>query len=56
MWTRTGTLYYKAPEMFDGAGYTESVDMWALGVITYEILSGCLPFNSEYMYDTIELI
>ena len=35
LFTDTGTLYYKAPEMFTGHSYNESVDMWALGIIAY---------------------
>jgi calcium-dependent protein kinase len=35
MLTNTGTIYYKAPEIFEGGGYDESVDMWAVGVIIY---------------------
>ena len=34
MWTNTGTLYYKAPEMFNG-GYNELIDIWAVGVVAY---------------------
>jgi serine/threonine protein kinase len=40
MWTTTGTLQYKAPEMFEGTGYTEQIDTWAVGVIMYEVLAG----------------
>ena len=35
MLTNTGTLSYKAPEMFKCIGYTESVDMFSIGVITF---------------------
>lgn len=35
MTTNTGTIDYKAPEVLDGGGYTESVDMWAVGVVLY---------------------
>lgn len=35
MWTRTGTLFYQAPEVFMGGGYDEGVDVWALGVILF---------------------
>lgn len=34
MWTNTGTLYYKAPEMFSGS-YREGVDVWAAGILLY---------------------
>jgi serine/threonine protein kinase len=34
MWTSTGTLHYKAPEMFKGS-YNESIDMWAVGIIAF---------------------
>jgi calcium/calmodulin-dependent protein kinase I len=30
-----GTPTYLAPEMFLKTGYTEQIDMWSLGVITY---------------------
>ena len=55
MWTNTGTLYYKAPEMFKGS-YNEVIDMWAVGVIAYELAFGKLPFDNEYVSETIECI
>lgn len=48
MLTQTGTQYYKAPEMFEGGGYTEKVDSWAVGVTIYEMVVGVTPFASEY--------
>ena len=55
MITGTGTLHYKAPEIYEGS-YDESVDNWAVGVITYELLQGKLPFNAEFVGETTELI
>lgn len=34
MWTNTGTLHYKAPEMFSH-NYNELIDIWAFGVVAY---------------------
>lgn len=56
MITNTGTIDYKAPEVLDGGGYTESVDMWAVGVVLYELVSGKRPFSHEYQTDTVEHI
>lgn len=50
MWTKTGTVQYCAPEMFLG-GYTELVDIWAVGVLTYEMICGKYPFKIEYVKD-----
>lgn len=44
MWTPTGTLAYKAPEMLEGGGYNESVDLWAVGVVMFELITGRRPF------------
>lgn len=44
MWTPTGTPAYKAPELFQGGEYQESVDIWAAGVIMFECLVGKKPF------------
>lgn len=41
-----GTSLYQAPEIFAGKGYSgDKVDIWALGVICYRMLSGSFPFE-----------
>lgn len=47
MQTTCGTPDYISPEMLNGELYTEKVDMWALGVILYAILSGDMPFSHD---------
>lgn len=42
-----GTQGYLAPEMMKADGYTAAVDMWALGICIYAILSGYLPFDDD---------
>ncbi|CAD8098248.1 unnamed protein product [Paramecium sonneborni] len=56
MWTYTGTVAFSAPEIFTGEGYNQMVDMWSAGCILYSMLSGQLPFISEYLNDLIEQI
>jgi calcium-dependent protein kinase len=46
MLTLTGTPYYRAPEMFEGGGYDEMVDIWALGVTIFKLMTGSTPFES----------
>lgn len=38
-----------APEVIDRPekGYDETVDWWSLGVISFELLTGCSPFTVE---------
>ena len=42
-----GTLTYCAPEIIVDEPYSKPVDLWSLGVITYLMVSGKLPFNSD---------
>ena len=41
-----GTVYYMAPEIAKGR-YGREVDIYALGVILYEMLTGQVPFDGE---------
>jgi len=42
-----GTKGYLAPEMLQRHSYDKSIDMWALGVIVFVLLCGCLPFDDD---------
>ncbi|KAK6737491.1 hypothetical protein RB195_019910 [Necator americanus] len=42
-----GTPEYIAPEVILRQGYGKPVDWWALGVILYEFLVGCVPFFGD---------
>jgi serine/threonine protein kinase len=42
--TFCGTLDYMAPEILEGINYSFQIDIWALGVILYELIHGSTPF------------
>ncbi|MES2818768.1 MAG: bifunctional protein-serine/threonine kinase/phosphatase [Pseudomonadota bacterium] len=44
---RLGTAQYSAPEYFLGESGTPRSDYFSLGVITYQLLSGRLPYGTE---------
>jgi len=48
-YTICGAYNYMAPEIFenDRKGYSFEVDIWSVGIIMYQLLTGKLPFNGE---------
>ncbi|WVF70313.1 hypothetical protein IAT40_005102 [Kwoniella sp. CBS 6097] len=45
--TLAGTLSYVAPEMILGQPYGKAIDIWALGVLSYELTYGQEPFGAD---------
>jgi Tol biopolymer transport system component/predicted Ser/Thr protein kinase len=46
-----GTLSHMAPEVLQGDSPTVASDIWALGVLLYELSSGHLPFSGRTPFD-----
>jgi serine/threonine protein kinase/Tol biopolymer transport system component len=46
-----GTLPYLAPELLRGNAASKRTDVWALGVLLYEIAAGSLPFRGSTPFD-----
>lgn len=53
--TISGTPYYMAPEVYRGKR-TEQTDLWAVGVILYQLLAGSLPFRQEDPYSLMNAV
>jgi serine/threonine protein kinase len=51
MW---GTMEYFAPEMYHQSGYGPQVDIWALGCILFEMLTGEICFPNRELTPTIQ--
>ena len=55
-----GTPEYLAPEMINQCGHDKSVDIWALGILLFEMLTGRIPFNysqdRSQLYNSIKVL
>lgn len=60
--TRTGahlmTPEYAAPEQIKGQGITTATDVYALGILLYELLTGCRPYDGDERspYEVMQLV
>lgn len=51
-----GTLSHMAPEVLRGDRADARADIWALGVLMYEMLTGILPFSGRTPFETSSAI
>lgn len=51
-----GTPFFVAPEVIRAETYTPAVDIWSLGVLAYNMLSGKLPFDGNNIKEVLRRV
>lgn len=54
--TLCGTPLYLAPELVSFEDYDESVDIWAIGILTYELITDQNPFKIPELADLYKIV
>ncbi|CAD8183344.1 unnamed protein product [Paramecium pentaurelia] len=56
MLTKTGNIFYCAPEIYHKSSYSKEVDIWAIGVIIYQCTFQKLPLHSNEISEFVDLL
>lgn len=51
-----GTVRYMSPEQARGRSVDKSTDIWSIGVLLYEMVTGCAPFTGDTAKEVITSI
>ena len=51
-----GSHLYLSPEVIIGIGHDHRLDLWTIGVVAFEMLTGSLPFQGESIEDVMDEI
>ena len=44
-----------APEIIQALGHGKTVDIWCIGVLLFEMVCGCAPFQSDDPFEVCQL-
>ena len=54
--TFCGTPLYVSPELLKRKNYNNKIDVWSVGILTYELLFGRVPFEIATEKDFVKIV
>lgn len=54
--TTLGTPFYMSPEILMERAYSAKCDIWSMGIVFYEMLTGRVPFETASIYELIRKV
>lgn len=54
--TFCGTPLYVSPELLKRKNYNNKIDVWSVGILTYELLFGRVPFEIVTEKDFVKIV
>lgn len=54
--TFCGTPLYVSPQLLKKKRYNNKIDVWSVGILTYELLFGRVPFEIQTEKDFVKIV